>query len=146
MKETIPSSSITWSEMGKQNIQAKEVYCIEWSTRLGKSTKNCVIKLTVTSKLLKHLIILMLLFNLRVILDLNELTSRGVNNIFQKLGPDLLMKFLQLLTIISSSYINNINVNNKKFGFSWINCSIVFLHLNKLCRSKATGLDNISGC
>ena len=27
LKETIPSSSITWSEMGKQNIQAKEVYC-----------------------------------------------------------------------------------------------------------------------
>ena len=26
MKETIPSSSITWSEMGKQNIQAKKVY------------------------------------------------------------------------------------------------------------------------
>ena len=47
-----------------------------------------------------------------VILDLNELTSRRVNNIFQQLGPDLQMKFLQLLTIISSSYINNINVNN----------------------------------
>ena len=27
VKETIPSSSITWSEMVKQNIQAKEVYC-----------------------------------------------------------------------------------------------------------------------
>ena len=27
LKETIPSSSITWSEMGKENIQAKEVYC-----------------------------------------------------------------------------------------------------------------------
>ena len=26
MKETIPSSSITWFEMGKQNIKAKEVY------------------------------------------------------------------------------------------------------------------------
>ena len=26
LKETIPSSSITWSEMGKQNIQANEVY------------------------------------------------------------------------------------------------------------------------
>ena len=26
LKETIPSSSITWCEMGKQNIQAKEVY------------------------------------------------------------------------------------------------------------------------
>ena len=27
LKETILSSSITWSEIGKQNIQAKEVYC-----------------------------------------------------------------------------------------------------------------------
>ena len=27
LKETIPSSSITWSEMGKQNMQAKVVYC-----------------------------------------------------------------------------------------------------------------------
>ena len=26
LKETIPASSITWSKMGKQNIQAKEVY------------------------------------------------------------------------------------------------------------------------
>ena len=30
LKETIPSSSITWSEIGKQNIQAKEVY---WTAR-----------------------------------------------------------------------------------------------------------------
>ena len=27
LKETIPSSNITWSEMGKQNIQAEKVYC-----------------------------------------------------------------------------------------------------------------------
>ena len=27
LKEAIPSSSITWSEMGKQNKKAKEVYC-----------------------------------------------------------------------------------------------------------------------
>ena len=27
LKESIPKSSITWSEMGKQNIQAKKVYC-----------------------------------------------------------------------------------------------------------------------
>ena len=26
LKETIPSSSITWSEMGKQNVQAEKVY------------------------------------------------------------------------------------------------------------------------
>ena len=45
----------------------------------------------------------------------------------------------------NSSYINNINViYNKKFSFSSINCNIFFLHLHKLCRSKATGLDNIS--
>ena len=34
MKETIPSSSITWSEMGKQNIQAEKVY--NW----GKHARN----------------------------------------------------------------------------------------------------------
>ena len=26
LKETIPSSSITWSKMGKQNLKAKEAY------------------------------------------------------------------------------------------------------------------------
>ena len=40
------------------------------------------------------------------------------------------------------SYINNINYN--KFSFPFTSSSIVFSHLNKLCRSKATGLDNIS--
>ena len=42
------------------------------------------------------------------------------------------------------SYINNINVNHNKFSFSSTSSNIVFLGLNKLCRSKATGLDNIS--
>ena len=42
------------------------------------------------------------------------------------------------------SYINNINVNHNKFSFSSTSSSIVFSHLNKLCRSKATGLNNIS--
>ena len=42
------------------------------------------------------------------------------------------------------SYINNINVNHSKFSFSSTSSSTVFTHLNKLCRSKATGLDNIS--
>ena len=31
LKETIPSSSITWSEMRRQNIQAKEVYLFVFS-------------------------------------------------------------------------------------------------------------------
>ena len=42
------------------------------------------------------------------------------------------------------SYINNINVNHNKFSFSSTSSSIVFSHLNKLCRSKATGLNDIS--
>ena len=42
------------------------------------------------------------------------------------------------------SYINNINVNHHNFSFSSTSSSTVFSHLNKLCRSKATGLDNIS--
>ena len=42
------------------------------------------------------------------------------------------------------SYVYTIYVNNNKFSFSSTSSSIVFSHLNKLCRSKATGLDNIS--
>ena len=42
------------------------------------------------------------------------------------------------------SYINNINENNNKFSFSSTSSCIVFSHLNKLCRSKAIGLDVIS--
>ena len=38
LKETIPSSSITWSEMGKQNIQAKKVYCLMNLKNSGDST------------------------------------------------------------------------------------------------------------
>ena len=42
------------------------------------------------------------------------------------------------------SYINNKNVNHNDFSFSSTSSSIVFSLLNKLCRSQATGLDNIS--
>ena len=38
------------------------------------------------------------------------------------------------------SYINNLNVDHYKFSFSSTSSSTVY----KLCRSKATGLDNIS--
>ena len=98
----------------------------------------------------------------------NELTSRRVNNTkvkelklndavisnpselsnpfndhFSAIGPRLANEIPPIANN-NSSYINNINVNNNNFSFSSINCSIVFLNLNKLCRSKATGLDNIS--
>ena len=42
------------------------------------------------------------------------------------------------------SYINNKNVNHNRFSFPFTSSSIVFSHPNKLCRFKATGLDNIS--
>ena len=40
LKETIPSSSITWYEMGKQNIQAKEVYWPYFILRYNDSTMS----------------------------------------------------------------------------------------------------------
>ena len=39
LKETVPKSNITWSETGKQNVQAKEVYFN--TNKLMKSTFFC---------------------------------------------------------------------------------------------------------
>ena len=69
--------------------------------------------------------------------------SNAFNNHFATIGPRLANEIPSIANN-NSSYINNMNVNNNKFSFSSINCSIVFLHVDKLCRSKATGLDNIS--
>ena len=69
--------------------------------------------------------------------------SNAFNDHFSTIGPRLANEIPPIANN-NSSYINNINVNNNKFSFSSTNCSIVFSHLNKLCRSKATGLDNIS--
>ena len=51
--------------------------------------------------------------------------------IFQQLDPALPMKFLQMIIIM---------IKNKKKQ----QVQFFFFYLNKLCRSKATGLDNIS--
>ena len=42
LKETIPSSSITWSEMGKQNIQVKKVYSKDTLNELKASVDTGV--------------------------------------------------------------------------------------------------------
>ena len=47
LKETIPSSSITWSDMGKQNIQAKEVY---WRKDVAKRVQFRLQRLSVRKK------------------------------------------------------------------------------------------------
>ena len=70
--------------------------------------------------------------------------SMTVMTIFQQLGPAVANEIPPNDDNNDLSYINNINVNHNKFSFSSTSSGIVFSHLNKLCRSKATGLDNIS--
>ena len=77
-----------------------------------------------------------------VISNSSEL-SNAFNDHFSTVGPRLANEIPPIANN-NSSYTKNINVNNNKFSFSSINSSIVFLHLNKLSKSKATGLDNIS--
>ena len=80
---------------------------------------------------------------------INELTSRRTNNTNGSIisnSSELSNAFNdQMIVIIYDLiHINDRNVNFNKFSFSSTSSSIVFSHLNKLCRSKATGLNNIS--
>ena len=70
--------------------------------------------------------------------------SNVFNDHFSTIGPRLANEIPPDDNNNDLSYINNINVNHNKFSFSSTSSSIVFSHLNKLCRSKATGLNNIS--
>ena len=78
-----------------------------------------------------------------IIFNSSEL-SNAFNDHFSIIGPRLANEIPPNDNNNDLSYINNINVNNNKFSFSSASSSIVFSHLNKLCRSKATTLDNIS--
>ena len=70
--------------------------------------------------------------------------SNAFNDYFSTIGLRLASEIPPNDNNNDLSYINNINVNHNKFSFSSTSSSIVFSHLNKLCRSKATGLNNIS--
>ena len=72
---------------------------------------------------------------------INELTSRRTNNTNGSIisnSSELSNAFNdQMIVIIYDLiYINDRNVNFNKFSFSSTSSSIVFSHLNKLCRSK----------
>ena len=95
-----------------------------------------------TSRRVNNTTVKELKLNDAVISNPNEL-SNAFNDHFSTVGPRLANEIPSIANN-NLSYINYINVNNNKFSFSPIDCSIVFSHLNKLCRSKATGLDNIS--
>ena len=77
-----------------------------------------------------------------IISNSNEL-SNAFNDHFSTIGSSFADE-IPLTANNDSSFINNIDVNNNKFSFSSTSSSIVFSHLNKLCRTKATGPDNIS--
>ena len=68
--------------------------------------------------------------------------SNAFNDHFSTTGPRLANEIPPNDNNNDLSYINNINVNHYKFSFSSTSSSTVFSHLNKLCRSKATGLNN----
>ena len=70
--------------------------------------------------------------------------SNAFNDHFSTIGSRLANEIPPNDNNNDLSCINNINVNHYKFSFSYTSSSTVFSHLNKLCRSKATGLDNIS--
>ena len=95
-----------------------------------------------TSRRVNNTTVKELKLNDAIISNSSEL-SNASNDHFSTIGPRLANEIPPTANN-NSSYINNINVNNNKFSFSSTNCSIVFSHLNKLCRSKAKGLDNIS--
>ena len=146
--------------MPTEKLWHRMIHATGQSMKVAKNNKK------ITSKLLKHLIILTLLFNLKVILEKHckQLTSllpvpptiqrwkncncsselsNAFNDYFATIGPQLANE-IPPTDNNDVSYINNINVNNIKYSFSSTSSNIVFSHLSKLSRSKATGLDNIS--
>ena len=62
--------------------------------------------------------------------------SNAFNDYFSTIGLRLASEIPPNDNNNDLSYINNINVNHNKFSFSSTSSSIVFSHLNKLCRSK----------
>ena len=78
-----------------------------------------------------------------VINNSNEI-SDTFNDHFSTIGPRLANEIPPIGQNDDSSYTNFITCNNKTFHFCPTSGNIVFSHLNKLSRSKATGLDNIS--
>ena len=72
----------------------------------------------------------------------NEI-SNVFNERFSTIRPILVRK-IPLTSDEESIYLKNVTENFDKFRFSSTTTSDVFTHLNKLSKTKATGLDNIS--
>ena len=72
----------------------------------------------------------------------NEI-SNTFNEHFSTIGPRLAREIPSTSDEVST-YLNNFPENFNKFSFRPTTNSIVFTHLNRLSKTKSTGLDNIS--
>lgn len=79
-----------------------------------------------------------------VVINNSSAISDTFNDHFSTIGPRLANEIPPIGQNDDSNYTNFITCNNKTFHFCPTSSNIVFSHLNKLSRSKATGLDNIS--
>ena len=79
--------------------------------------------------------------------DISICNSNEISNVFNEhfstIRPRLARK-IPLTSDEESIYLKNITENYDKFRFSSTTTSNVFTHLNKLSKTKVTGLDNIS--
>ena len=75
----------------------------------------------------------------------NEI-SNTFNEHFSSIGPRLAREIPSTSDEVSevSTYLNNFPENFNKFSFCPTTSSIVFTHLNRLSKTKSTGLDSIS--
>ena len=79
--------------------------------------------------------------------DISIGNSNVISNTFKEhfatTGPKLACEIPSTSNEVST-YLNNFPVNFNKFSFRPTTSSIVFTHLNRLSKTKSTGLDNIS--
>ena len=110
-------------------------YSNAFSQSKGNSRKTCQTINELTSRRTNNTTVKELKLNGSIISNSSEL-SNAFNDHFSTTGPHPANEIPPNDNNNDLSYINNINVNHNKFSFSSTSSSIVFSHLNKLCRSK----------
>jgi len=79
-----------------------------------------------------------------VLINNSSELSDTFNDHFSTIGSRLANEIIPIGQNEDLNYTNFITCNNNTFHFRPTSSNIVFSHLNKLSRSKATGLDNVS--
>ena len=110
-------------------------YSNAFSQSKGNSRKTCQTINELSSRRTNNTTVKEFKLNGSIISNSSEL-SNAFNDYFSTIGLHLANEIPPNDNNNDLSYINNINVNHNKFSFSSTSSSIVFSHLNKLCRSK----------